>query len=238
MRGLRSASSFAGLLGVPALALLAPGCLPPSAPPVALEPEPADPVVEYVTEQEILTPLPLRVRLPSRYGADRVFVFYRTWGSRGWDWLELAREGQSWAGAVSCREVSTVAGDTRYFFVALNGEGDEVIGSGWPEWPHVATIVRSLPGGPRSLPGVESARCHDPADCPPDFPGCPAYAVLRPSCSSDGDCRRGAWCAWDGYCDVAPEPLLAAGESDEELLDAAVRRATHRSLRIASNRAR
>jgi hypothetical protein len=223
-------------LSAAATLVLLPCCEPPTSPPVAFEPAPASPTVEYVRVQEILTPLPLRVRLPSRYGAERVLVLYRTWGSLGWDELELAREGQTWSGEISCRDVSTVTGDTRYFFVALNAQGEEVIGSGWPEWPHVATVVRSLPDGPQSLPGFGAARCHDPADCPPDFLGCPAYALVRPPCASSSDCRRGATCAWDGYCDAAPFEGIAAGatESDEELLDAAVLRATHRPRRVAT----
>src|SRR4051812_28602880 len=89
-----------------AIASLALSCapLPPAAP---VEREPQLPVVEHVSRQEILTPLPLRVRLPSRYGAERVLVFFHTWGSRDWAMLELARAGQTWSGAVSCRAVST-----------------------------------------------------------------------------------------------------------------------------------
>jgi hypothetical protein len=166
------------------------------------------PVVEYVTHQEILTPLPLRVRLPSRYGVERVLVFVHTWGSRRWSTLELARAGQTWAGEVSCRAVSTVTGETSYFFVALDPEGEVVVESGTPEWPHVATVVGKLADGPRGLPGEDApARCHDPADCPPDFIGCPAYTFLRPACRSNVDCVNGGRCAWDGYCDAAPEPV-------------------------------
>ena len=60
-------------------ALLVAACAPPQ---VARLPEPdtSQPVVQYVTAQEILTPLPLRVWLPARYGADRVLVFFQTWG--------------------------------------------------------------------------------------------------------------------------------------------------------------
>ena len=196
-------------------------------------PEPASPIVEYVTQQEILTPLPLRVRLPSRYGADKVLVFFHTWGSRDWGMLALARAGQTWSGEVSCREVSTVTGDTRYFFVALDAKGEAIGGSGSPDWPHVATIVGSLPGGARSLEGGEAARrCHDPADCPPDFPGCPAYAFRRPVCRADRDCEGEARCAWDGYC-TAPDPPPDAYVSDEARLAAAVRKAVRR-YRLAS----
>jgi hypothetical protein len=229
---LRSMGRAFGGVAIAAALLASASCMHEPLAGDTAEPEPASPVVEYVTRQEILTPLPLRVRLPARTGADRVLVFFRTWGSRDWDVLELGRAGQTWSGAISCREVSTVTGDTRYFFVALDGEGNEVAGSGWPEWPHVATIVGSLPEGPQSLPGLAALmRCHDPADCPPDFPGCPAYAVRRPSCRGNEECASGR-CEWDGYCDVPSKAIADAepgDDDDDERLEAAVRAATHRS---------
>jgi hypothetical protein len=131
--------------------------------------------------------------------------------------------------------VSTVTGDTRYFFVAVDDEGREVIGSGWPEWPHVATVVGKLPEGPRALAGMDPpVRCHDPADCPPDFPGCPVYALRRPVCRYDGDCRDGSRCDWDGYCgDAAPEPGEA---SDDDRLAAVVRATLQPGNKMASAR--
>jgi len=212
-----------------ALALVGSSCSSSPKTAVSVEPDPPVPVVEYVTRQEILTPLPLRVRLPARYGAERVLVFVHTWGSRSWAMLELARSGQSWTGEVSCRDVSTVTGDTRYFFLALDASGQVVVGSGSPEWPHVATIVGSLPDGPQKLAGeYPPMRCHDPADCPPDFPGCPPYAVLRPACSSDGDCSNDARCEWDGYCGTPSYADVDEGADDDALLAAAVRKATGR----------
>jgi hypothetical protein len=101
----------------------------------------------------------------------------------------------------------------------------------------VATIVGNLPGGGQALAGqAPPLRCHDPADCPPDFPGCPAYVVARPACDVDRDCPRGLRCAWDGYCDAShdggPGPL-DQGLSDDEALAAAVRAAT-KKYRTAS----
>jgi hypothetical protein len=204
--------------------------------PAVRDPGPAAPVVEYVSHQEILTPLPLRVRLPQKSGAEHVVVLFRTWGNRGWRQMELGRAGQTWSGEVSCRDVSTVTGDTKYFFVALDQEGELVGGSGSPDWPHVATIVGKLPDGPQSLPGgTIPMRCHDPADCPPDFPGCPAYAVKRRACRTSEQCPEGLSCAWDGYCGSASaeiEPL--ADESDEEQLAHAVRTVKERFKKTAS----
>jgi len=193
-------------------------------PPAVIDPGPPAPIVEYVKHQEVLTPLPLRVRLPRSTGTEHVVVLVRTWGSRGWKGIELARNGQTWTGEVSCREVSTVTGDTRYFFVALDGEGNLVGGSGTPEWPHVATIVGKLEGGAQSIPGGSiPLRCHDPADCPPDFPGCPAYSMKRKACHSDEECGEKR-CAWDGYCGSASLEIAQSGQdSEEEQLETAVR---------------
>ncbi len=203
--------------------------------PAAREPGPPSPVIDYVTRQEILTPLPLRVRLPASTGAEHVVVLFRTWGSRGWRQMELARAGQTWTGEVSCRDVSTVTGDTRYFFVALDSNGELVGGSGSPDWPHVATIVGSLPDGPQSLPGgTIPMRCHDPADCPPDFPGCPAYAVRRRACRTDAQCDDDQHCAWDGHCGSPSAEIDATpGETDDEQIEAAVRSLKQRYKRTA-----
>lgn len=223
------------LVRAAAAGLFATACAPTTA---TFEAGPSSPTVEYVTHQEILTPLPVRVRMPATSNAEHVVVLFRTWGSRGWHPMELARVGQTWAGEVSCREVSTVTGDTRYFFVALDADGNPVGGSGSPDWPHVATIVGKLPDGAQSLAGgTIPMRCHDPADCPPDFPGCPAYAVRRHSCHTERDCAGGVRCGWDGYCEAPARDdvsLKAEDTGDEEDLEAAVRSVRQRYRKTAS----
>jgi hypothetical protein len=155
--------------------------------------------------------------------------------------MELRRAGQTWSGEVSCREVSTVTGDTRYFFVAMDAEGNPVGGSGSPDWPHVATIVGKLPDGAQSLPGgYVPMRCHDPADCPPDFPGCPAYSAVRHACRADKDCGEGRHCGWDGYCNAVSreqDMSLPSEEQYEEELEAAVRSVRQRYRKTASSAA-
>ncbi|MEZ4439372.1 MAG: hypothetical protein R3B72_09805 [Polyangiaceae bacterium] len=194
------------------------GCAP-LPPPQPLDPGPSHPIIEHVEEQEVLTPLPLRVRLPASYRAKYVLALVLTWGSRRWEPVELARDGQTWRGEVSCRQVSTVTGPARYFFLALDARGEAVLDSGSPEWPYVATVVGELPEGARGLPGEPlPQRCHDVADCPPDFPGCPAYTLLRPACRSDVTCDSGV-CEWDGYCRVAEPEVAELGiwDADQDL---------------------
>lgn len=212
-----------------ALAMLVTACASyPTWPP---DPGPPKPIIEVLPQQEILTPLPLRVRLPQHYGVEYVLALVLTWGSRDWELVELERVGQTWTGEVSCRQVSTITGDTRYYFLALDEAGEVVAGSGSPEWPYVATVVGALPDGPQGLAGEpRPLRCHDPADCPPDFPGCPAYAFLRLPCTSGLDCSSGV-CEWDGYC-TASEDEYEDGDwalvGDEERLARAVQRARRR----------
>lgn len=207
--------------------------------PASFDPGPPQPIIEHVAKQEILTPLPLRVSLPASYGVQHVLVLVLTWGSRDWQVVELARHGQTWTGEVSCRQVSTVTGDTRYFFLALDGHGEVVADSGSPEWPHVATVVGELSSGAQGLRGeAPPERCHDVADCPPEFPGCPAYAYLRDACRSDDDCDEGRACQWDGYCASAPEAAeWDVWENERELLAKAVRRAKDRFKRASGSRA-
>ena len=70
-----------------------------------------------------------------------------------------------------CRHVSTVTGDTRYFFLALDEEDELVGGSGSPEWPHVATIGK--------LPNGEKERCAWDGYCgPPSGPIVPTVEGL------------------------------------------------------------
>ena len=213
-----------------ALAMLMASCTA-TPDPVVADSGPSVPIVEHVQLQEILTPLPLRVRLPAHYGAAHVLVFVLMWGTHNWKVMELEREGQAWSGEVSCRDVSTITGDTRYFFLALDPKGQPVVSSGSSEWPHVATIVRNLPSGAQSLPGeIKPMRCHDPADCPPDFPGCPSMTIARPACTSHVQCATGT-CQWDGYCAPMPPPdpiqTIQLG-SDDERLAMAVRDVTRR----------
>jgi hypothetical protein len=126
-------------------------------------------------------------------------------GQRDGDHRELSRHGRTWSGNVSCREVSTITGDTRYYLYVVDRNGRLIASSGAPQHPYVTRIVFALPGGPRGSDGESTAPCIDPADCPPDLRGCPRYALEREACGSDVECGSGGRCAWDGFCESMRE---------------------------------
>jgi hypothetical protein len=176
----------------------------------APDPGPRQPLVETVPYQEILTPVPVRVGLPAKVGINQVVMLYRTFGTREWSATPLQRSGQFWHGAVDCLEVSTITGDLQFFLVGEDASGRVVAANGSPAWPFVVPIVYRAPQGPSALAGEASPlRCDDPADCPPNFPGCRPLVPRRAPCSTNDDCGEGDYCAWDGYCD-AVVPVMAA----------------------------
>ena len=193
-----------------AMMLVASGCTSSLNKPDAPDPGPPQPLVETVPYQEILTPVPVRIGLPAKIGIEQVVMLYRTFGSREWSSIALDRSGQYWHGAVDCLEVSTITGNLQFFLLGEDVSGRVVAANGSPAWPFVVPIVYRAPQGPAALTGeAPPLRCADPADCPPNFPGCEPYVPQRAACGSDEDCSDGDYCAWDGYCD-AVVPVVAA----------------------------
>lgn len=190
------------------LALTAAACA--AAPPGPVDPGPPQPIVETVPYQEILTPVPVRARIPARLGVDNVLLYYRTFGTRVWTLLELGRSGQTWQGTIDCLEVSTITGPLQFFLQWRDREDRLVAATGSPSYPYRVDVVYRSAQGPTALAGEPPPwRCADPADCPPGLAGCPQYVPRRPACRSDEDCGSDDYCAWDGYCD-AVTPELAA----------------------------
>jgi hypothetical protein len=184
-------------------------CAPREQQAVAVDPGPPQPTIETVPYQEILSPVPVRVRFPTRLGVDHVILYYRTFGERTWNALRLMRSGQTWYGAIGCLEVSTITGYLQFFLHGQDPNGNVVVATGTPSGPHVVQIASRLESGPTGLPGDPPTwRCVDPADCPPGFAGCPSYVPRRPECWTNADCPQGDYCAWDGYCDSVT-PIFA-----------------------------
>jgi hypothetical protein len=150
-------------------------------------------------EQGILTPVPIRVSLPSDLDAHRVLVHYRVRGSPTWTTLELRRQGRgaTFAGAIPCLEVSTITGDLAYYIRVHDADGAVIAVVGTRANPFVVTVLHET-----ERPDLRSgARCPDPADCPRGLPGCPSEEVERVPCRADSDCEGGAVCSWEGFCE-------------------------------------
>jgi hypothetical protein len=174
-----------------------------------VDPGPPQPIVETVPYQEILTPVPVRARIPARLGVENVLMYYRTFGTREWSTLPLGRYGQTWQGVVDCLEVSTITGPLQFFMHWRDGAGGLVADAGSPHSPFRVDVVYRSPYGPTALAGEPPPwRCADPADCPPGLSGCPLSVPKRPACRTDDDCGSEDYCAWDGYCD-AVTPVFA-----------------------------
>jgi hypothetical protein len=195
-----STGRWASRVLVAALGLAA--CVPVGQQTIASDPGPQHPAIETVAFQEILSPVPVRLRLPARLGVEQVVLYYRTFGERTWNALRLMRSGQTWYGSIGCLEVSTITGYLQFFLQGQDPKGRVIIATGMPSQPHLVQIAARLESGPTALPGDPPTwRCVDPADCPPGFAGCPSYVPRRPPCATNADCRAGDYCAWDGYCD-------------------------------------
>jgi hypothetical protein len=150
-------------------------------------------------EQGILTPVPIRVVLPSDLDAARVLVHYRVRGSPAWTTLELRREanGANFSGAIPCLEVSTITGDLAYYIRVHDAGGSVVAYVGTRASPFVVTVLHET-----ERPDLKAgAHCPDPADCPRGLPGCPSEEIERVPCRSDADCEGGAACSWEGFCE-------------------------------------
>jgi hypothetical protein len=155
------------------------------------------PASARTVEQGILTPVPISLLVPSDLPARRVLLHYKLFGIKEWRTLELRREGARYVGAIPCLEVSSLAGEIRYYIRIHDIEGSVIAFSGTRAAPYRVAVHH-----PSARPDLNAsdARCPDPADCPPGLPGCPSAEVERLPCQRDSDCEGGQSCGWDGFC--------------------------------------
>jgi hypothetical protein len=159
------------------------------------------PRLEREAESGILRPVPIHVDLPPAIAvrARRVLVHYLLWGDDEWTTLELGRHGRTrWDGAIPCLEVFTITGDLVYYLRVHDIEG-RVIASGGSRANPYRVIIRH--DELLSAEKRKRAKCPDPSQCPPGFPGCPSAKVVAIQCASDRDCEEGMSCGWSGICE-------------------------------------
>ncbi len=164
-------------------------------------------VLERRAVQGILTPVPVDVELPEAIlaRARRVLVHYRVWGDPDWTTIELGRSGRRHRGEIPCLEVSTITGDVRFYLRIHDAEGRVIAASGSRASPYRVSIVHDTHSDEATR---RPARCPDPADCPPNLPGCGSERLEVP-CSTDGDCEGGATCGFFGICEDVDRPRNA-----------------------------
>jgi hypothetical protein len=157
-----------------------------------------------VPEQTILTPIPIWVE--ARDNVTRVVVHYRVFGSQDWAAVDLAKDGNGYGGNISCRDVGTITGTLRYYITAYDAAGTDAGTLGSLKKPLKIKIRSALKSPPPHLPGKSPpARCGDPTDCPPGFPGCLAKVMGENTCTADDDCDEGLTCGAEGKCGPPPE---------------------------------
>jgi hypothetical protein len=132
-------------------------------------------------EQAILTPVPIYAELPQGVTATRVQLSYRPFGATAWKVLAMTKVREGYGAEIPCLDVGSATGNLSYFIQAFDADNNPVSYSGTRADPHKIPIRTALEGEPPHLPGQPPpAKCPDPGDCPPEFPGCKGN-------SSDGD---------------------------------------------------
>jgi hypothetical protein len=158
-----------------------------------------------LTEQVVLTPIPIWVESRDET-VTRVILRYKAFGSQSWTAVDMTKVEGGWTGEVPCRDVGTVTGVLRYYVTAYDEEGKSLGGQGTMKKPTKVKIRRALKGEPPRLPGRQPpARCSDPTDCPPGFPGCTDRTSGDNSCMADDDCDEGMVCGSEQECQAPPE---------------------------------
>ena len=134
-----------GCLGaLPLIALVLQGCAPTSQQAVVTDPGPAQPALETVPYQEILAPVPIRVRFPVRYGVEDVILYYRTFGERTWNALRLLRSGQTWHGAIGFANALATPNGSMNLVSTTCRNSDNACVRSWYICRMVCRIMRAL----------------------------------------------------------------------------------------------
>jgi hypothetical protein len=101
----------------------------------------------------------------------------------------MPRVRQGFGVEIPCLDVGSATGDLKYFIQATDAENNLVSFSGTRNDPNTVPIKTALDGDPPHLPGQPpAAKCPDPGDCPPEFPGCKSQGGDKPPCEETGDC--------------------------------------------------
>ena len=151
-----------------------------------------------VSEQQVNTPVPIYIEVPSDLGVNKVTLRYKPFGATNWKPLDMQKVGDGWGIEVPCSEVTTT-GDLKYYITADDDAGT-VATAGSRNEPYKVTIKNEIDSDPPTLPGKKAPKqCASSTDCPPGFPRC-----VDAQCGGDDDCNTGLYCKksedGDGTC--------------------------------------
>jgi hypothetical protein len=161
-----------------------------------------------ITNQALLTPIPIYVELPDGVTPAKVIVRYRGPGATEWKTARMTKKGNGYGTEIPCVDVGNSVGELKYFVQALDSSGDMVASSGRLNEPYRVRIVAKLEGEAPHLPDSpaptacaagSTATTTAATDCPPGFPGCHAASKSGSTCVSDDECAAGQTCS-NGEC--------------------------------------
>ena len=186
--------------------------IPPPPPDTGLPTGPPPPQTDNirhdgVTEQSRMTPVPLFTLVQPGTPVDKVVLFYRTFGERNYQQLEMTPNGEGYGATIGCDVLQSFDPSAIEYYIVIMDETGQNIGSAGNEMqPFVVSFVSNELAVPLALPGAEPpAQC---TECPPWNPDCNAGGSCKQygdMCSKNSDCCKGMICEDD---------MCAPGEDD------------------------
>ncbi len=177
---------------------------PPPPPPQGGPPPPQTDNVRHnaVMQQEKLTPVPVYIEVQPGTPVEKVMLFYRTYGERIYQQIEMRKESGGYAATIGCDVLQTFDPTAIEYYIDVISPGGDVVGSAGNEGQAFqVNMVDSLVGAPPpTLPNGElPEKCQK--ECPPWNPDCNENCKKYGDfCSSNGDCCQGMVCK-EGMCD-------------------------------------
>lgn len=154
--------------------------------------------------QQVRTPLPVFVEVPSAAPVAAITIFYRGPSMQEYVSVDMRRMQDGFGGLIPCEHVE--APSVEYFLEAIDEEGNLLGRSGDETNPHVVHVLSSLAGPLPSLPGEEPPlQCED-AECPPgmDCQDDAEGALEGEYCTVTAECGPGMVCE-EELCQWPPE---------------------------------
>jgi len=170
----------------------------------AAAPEPTAPRAIECTPatREVQTRRAVPMQCTTGADAAKGEIRYKEYGGEQWQIARMVKKGAAFQGTIPC-EATMLAGRVLVTVVLQDAAGSVVDTLGSINNPMVFTVVAKTAEPPPAFPDQSPpARCAEPTECPPDFPGCHegrGDKVWGDSCENTQECRQGLACA-NGTC--------------------------------------